>query len=61
MKNNNSGLIIKLTIAVVALAAASACFIVFRDTILGWLQTMKDKFFPKNACCCDEFADFADE
>ena len=58
MKNNN--LLIKITVAVVILAAASACFVVFRDAILGWLQCAKDKFITKSACC-DDYADFADE
>ena len=62
MENKSStGLIIKIAVAVVVLAAASASFIIFRDTILDFLKEAKDKVFGNKALVEDDFSDFADE
>ncbi len=56
----NTGLIIKIAVAIVVLAAASACFIIFRDAIFEWLQGLKNKFLTKKRCF-EEFDDFDEE
>ena len=58
---NNTGLIVGLAVAAVALAAAAACIVVFRDTIFAWLQVTRDKFLKKAPAGVDDFDDFADE
>ena len=72
MNKDNMGLIIKLAVAVLAVAAAVCVIIVYSNEIIEFLSGAKEKIkakLPKKGCCdcgCDDapadedFADYAD-
>ena len=45
---------------IAALIGAATAILIFRDEIVDFIVSMKEKYLDRKSCCCDESDDFAD-